>query len=184
MKDYTVKDFMTPMDEIVKVSLTDDIFSAAEKLEQAQVSLAPSDFRYRALLVVDETGKGKGMLTLLDMVTGLEPKYADVQEMVVSRFGYTKDWLSKIIEQYGLWDDSLRDICARGGGIKVRDIMQFPNEHDTVTEDTGLSLAIHQFASGRHHNLLVTNGSGEITGMIRLSNVYRHINEILKDCRV
>ncbi|MBU1003792.1 MAG: CBS domain-containing protein [Proteobacteria bacterium] len=184
MKDYTVKDFMVSTAKLVTIPENAKVHDAVEILEQAQRELPPEDFRHRVMVVVDKQGEFVGKLSLLDIIAGLEPKYAQVKDFKLSRFGLTQQMLKTIFEQHGLWENSLATLCKRADRILVKDIMDSPEESELVHENESLSFAIHQFATGRHHNLMVHNATGKITGLLRLVDVYGNIRKMLAECRV
>lgn len=184
MKDYKVRDFMTPVAELNTVSLDADLNEAASQLRQARMIRTLDEFGHRVLLVTDDTGRGVGMLSIMDIVRSLEPKYAQIDDDSYSRFGLTKENLERIFRQYGLWEHDLVGVCTRAAEYKVGDAMSQARESEIVRENESLSFAVHQFALGGHHNLLVKNEQGEITGLLRLVNVYRKVGELLTSCPI
>ncbi|BBD06900.1 HPP family protein [Desulfovibrio ferrophilus] len=184
MKNFKVRDFMMTTEQLTTIPETANIYEAADIFDRAQRNLEPDEFRYRALLVVDKNGQGVGKLSLLDIIAGLEPRYSQVEPIKMSRFGMTQEQLQSIFLQYGLWESSLVNLCKQADGIIVGDIMDTPNESELVHEDQSLSFAVHQFATGRHHNLVVHDAKGEITGLLRLADVYRIIRDELMECQM
>lgn len=184
MKDYTVADFMTPAKELVSVGQDADMYEAAARLDEAVAALPPGGFHTTAILVLDQGGTPVGMLSMLDLVTGLEPKYASVQGPQVSRFGLPRSYMETMFRQYGLWENSLENICRRAGKIRVREIMTPPAESEVVHLHDSLSMAVHQMALGHHHNLLVKDAAGAVCGLLRLADVYGRINGMLQSCRL
>ncbi len=184
MKDYKVADFMTPVSELVAVREDADMYEAAARLDEAAAAQGPGGYHTPAILVRDEAGHAVGKLSLLDLVTGLEPKYASVEGPQVSRFGLPRSYLETMFRQHGLWENSLEHICRRAGSILVRDIMTPPLESQVVLEADSLSMAVHHMALGHHHNLLVRDGAGHISGLLRLADVYARISTMLHACRL
>jgi len=184
MKDYKVKDFMMKNDELLIVREDANIYEAASILEQARQDRGIVGFHSPALLVADATGRVVAKLSLLNLVAGLEPKYSRVEGPKVTRFGLTTEYLESIYRQYGLWQDSLESICRRAGAILVRDLVTRPEESEVVHEDESLSFAVHQMAAGSQHNLVVENTKGEITGLLRLDDIYSKIHDLLETCRL
>lgn len=184
MKDYKVRDFMVPTDKLATVPQTANLYEAVDVFEQTLRHLEQDEFRYRALLVVDENGEGVAKLSLLDIIAGLEPKYADVESMKIPDAEMSKEQMQAIFRQYGLWDNSLLDICRQAGEIHVSDVMNVPDDADLVHENESLSFAVHQFAISRNHDLLVHDAKNRITGMIRLPDVYRMIRDNMDECQL
>jgi CBS domain-containing protein len=56
-------------------------------------------------------------------------------------------------------------------------------EGEYVREDATLDEAIHQLVIGHHQSLLVTRGE-EIVGILRLSDVFREICNMIKECHI
>jgi CBS domain-containing protein len=61
--------------------------------------------------------------------------------------------------------------------------MYAPTEGEYVREDASLDEAIHQLVMGKHQSLLVTRGE-KIVGILRLTDVFLEIGEVMKACRV
>jgi predicted transcriptional regulator len=61
--------------------------------------------------------------------------------------------------------------------------MYSPSEGEYVEEEASLAEAIHQLVVGHHQSLLVTRG-GEITGILRLTDVFSEICETMEACQV
>lgn len=184
MKNYTVADFMTPAEDLVAVNRDADMYEAAARLEEATAAHGPGGFHTTAILVRDEGGAPVGILTVLDLVTGLEPKYSSVQGPQISRFGLPRSYMETMFRQHGLWENTLEDICRRAGNIHVHDIMSEPAESQVVRRADSLSMAVHQMALGRHHNLVVLDDTGAVCGILRLADVYARINAMLQSCRL
>jgi len=184
MKDYKVRDFMVPTDKLATVPRSANLYEAVDAFEKSLVHLAEDDFRYRSLLVLDDKDRVVGRLSLLDVVAGLEPRYARVEEMKIPGAELSKEQIETIFRQYGLWENSLTDLCRQAADIRVADVMRVPAETDLVREDQSLSFAVHQFALSRNHDLLVQDASGRISGMIRLPEVYRMIRDALVECQL
>jgi predicted transcriptional regulator len=59
--------------------------------------------------------------------------------------------------------------------------MYTPKEGEYVSEEATLNEAIHQIVMGHHQSLLVTRNSG-IVGILRLTDVFKHIFQTMKTC--
>ncbi len=64
--------------------------------------------------------------------------------------------------------------------LRVVDFMRSPSEGEYIKESTSLEIAIHQFTTGLHLSLLVTNGK-DITGVLRLSDVFAAVFHAMKE---
>ena len=54
-------------------------------------------------------------------------------------------------------------------------------EGETIDENAPLDAALHQLIMGQFQSLLVTR-DGEIVGVLRLTDVYETISEMIKSC--
>ena len=60
------------------------------------------------------------------------------------------------------------------------EVMYIPTEQEYVEETATLQEAIHRMIVGHHHSLLVTK-SGEITGILRLSDIFASVEDTMKE---
>jgi CBS domain containing-hemolysin-like protein len=67
--------------------------------------------------------------------------------------------------------------------IKVKEIMYTPTEGEYVDDEATLDQAIHQLVIGRHQSLLVTKGE-DIVGILRLTDVFAEICNVIKTCQL
>ena len=184
MKSITVKDLMLPLAEYAIVPEEATLGEAIFALEKAQKEFDPSRHRHRAILVLDKDKKVVGKISMLDVLKGLEPKYGKISHMgMLSRAGFSSDFLQSMLDQHALWAEPFKDICSKAAKLKVRNFMYTPCEGEYVDEGATLSQAIHQLVMGHHHSLLVTRGD-EIVGILRLSDVFREICEEIKACEL
>ena len=66
--------------------------------------------------------------------------------------------------------------------ISLKEFMYTPKEAEHVEADTSLCEAIHQFVMGHHQSLLVTK-DGEIVGVLRLTDVFKHVFQTMESGR-
>ena len=184
MKTLTVQELMVPLSEYTTVSEEATLYDAVLALEKAQQSFDPKKHRHRAVLVYDKKHRVVGKLGQMDILKTLEPKYAEMGDLVpLSRAGFSPEFLKSMIEKFALWDKPLTDICSKAAGLKVKDIMYTPTKGEYVEEDASLGEAIHQLVMGHHQSLLVTRGK-KIVGILRLVDVFGRICEAMKTCRL
>lgn len=182
MKSITVKDLMVPLAEYAIVPEEATLGEAILALEKAQKEFDPSRHRHRAILVLDMNKKVVGKISMLDVLRGLEPKYGKIEHTgMLSRAGFSPDFLKSMLDQYALWAEPLKDICGKAAGLKVRHFMYTPSEGEYVDEGATLGQAIHQLVMGHHHSLLVTRGD-EIVGVLRLTDVFVAISDLIQTC--
>ena len=186
MREISVQDLMVPLEEYVTVSVDATLFDAVMALEKAHEELDRTRYVYlhRAVLVYDENEKIVGKISQLDALRALEPKYGDMGDQgTLSRAGFSPQFLKSMLERYSLFDRPLRDICVRAAKIRVTDFMHKPTEGEYIDVSRYLGEAIHQLIMGRHQSLLVTKGQ-EIVGILRLTDVFKHIFQTMKTCEI
>jgi CBS domain-containing protein len=182
MKNYKVQDLMVPLSEYATVNEKASLYDAVNALEKAQVEFDHTRYRHRAVLVLDDSGKVIGKLSQLDVLKALEPKYRDMLDRRRLRsFGFTKDFMKSMLKEYQLFDSELIDICKRAADQNVKQFMYSPSEGEFISENATLDEAIHQFILGHHQSLLVTGGK-DITGIIRLTDVFAAVYHVMKEC--
>ena len=181
MKTIIVKDLMVPKSEYATISEEANLFEAVTALEEAQKRFDRSHYPHRAVLVFDKNSKIVGKLSMLDVLVALEPKYGEMGEIKkVSTYGFSKDFILALEEQYRLWNKPLDDVCRKATELKVQDCMTEPSAEEYVEEDASLSQAINQLVIGRHQSLLVTS-SEEIVGILRLTDVFDGLYQNMKN---
>jgi CBS domain-containing protein len=184
MKAIRVKDLMVSLDEYATISEEASLYEAILTLEEAHRSYDKKRYKYRAILVQNKNEKIVGMLTDLEVLSGLEPAYkeiGDVRSMALS--GMSQDFLKSLAENYQLWQKPLGDICGKAFKIKVKDIDYTTTKGNFIKEDATLDQAIHQLIVGYHQNVLVTRGKDKkIVGVLRLYDVFKKVASIIKRC--
>lgn len=186
MKTITAEDLMVPLEEYATVSEDATLFEAVMSLEKAQEELDRKRYHYlhRAILVFDKNKKIVGKIGQLDVLRALEPKYGEIGELrALSRTGFSPQFLKSMLEKYSLLDEPLEDICRRAAKHKVKDFMYTPTEGEYVKVNVSLGEAIHQLVMGHHQSLLVTRGK-EIVGILKLTDVFKHIFQTMKTCEL
>jgi CBS domain-containing protein len=186
MKITTVGDLMVPLEEYATVSEEAILFEAVMTLEQAQERLDRKRYKYlhRAILVYDKNRKVVGKISQLDVLKALEPKYATMETVEgISRGGFSPELLKSILADLSLWDKPLKNICGKAARVKVKEFMHIPTEGEYIEETASLEEAMHMLVMGRHQSLLVTR-SGDIVGILRLTDVFMEIFRMMKLCEL
>ena len=184
MKSYTVNELMVPLSEYATVSEDATLYDAVVALEKAQEKFEDKHTRYRhrAILILDKTGQVIGKLSQMDLLKALEPKYQGMIEgRGPQRFGFTKQFMKSMLQEYNLFADPLEDICRKAGEKNVKEFMYTPGEGEYVTENAPLGEAIHQLIMGHHQSLLVTRDD-KIVGILRLTDVFAAVFHKMKEC--
>jgi CBS domain-containing protein len=180
----TVKDIMVPIAEYATVSMDATLFDAVSALEEAQRCFSSDRYKHRAILVYDGSGKIVGKLSQMDVIRSLEAGYDKMGELkAVSHSGFSQDLIRSMMKKYDLWQSPLEDICKKAFRIKVKEIMYTPGQGEYVDQDATLNEAIHQLIMGRHQSLLVTSGR-DIVGVLRLTDVFCQVTDMMKSCKV
>jgi len=182
MKSISVKEIMVPLAEYATVSEEATLFEAIIALEEAQVKHVKSPYSHKSVLVFNRENKIVGKIGQIDILCALEPKYLKIIDSgSLSHFGYTAQFLKSLVGQYQLWDKPLDDICKKAGKLKVSTFMVTPTEGEYISENSSLDEAIHMLVMGNHQTLLVKK-ENEITGILRLTDLFHKVSETIKLC--
>jgi CBS domain-containing protein len=178
----TVKDLMVPLHEYATVSEEATLFEAVIALEKAQSEFDQNRYRHRAVLILDKNGNVIGKVSQLDILRALEPKYGEMGDHIpLTRFGYSSKFMSSLLEKFSLWETPILETCKKAMEQKVTAFMYVPSEGEYVEENSTLTDAIHHLVMGHHQSLLVTKDN-KIVGILRLTDVFKEITQIVKDC--
>lgn len=180
MKTIAVKELMVPLEAYATVLQEATLRDAVLALERAQLTLTPLQHKHRAILVLDENGKVVGKITMKNILVALEPNYGKVEGMyVLERSGFSPDMIKDMLEDNALWAKPLQFVHERATQLKVGDFIQAPLEDEYIDEDASLAEAAHQLVVCPYHSLLVNSGD-EVVGILRLSDVFAKICDIIK----
>ena len=180
MKTITVKELMVPLEAYATVTREATLREAIIALERAQVTLDPSRHKHRAILVLDENGKVVSKITMKHILLALEPNYGKVEGTgILERSGYSPDLIRSMLENNALWTEPLQFFRERAAKLKVGDLIYAPSEDEYIDEDATLGEAIHQMIVNPYLSLLVTSGD-EVLGILRLSDVFAKICDVIK----
>jgi CBS domain-containing protein len=180
MKTITVKELMVPLEAYATVSQEATLREAVIALEASQMTLHPSRHKHRAILVLDENGKVVSKITMKSMLVALEPNYGKLEGIdVLERSGFSPDLIKDMLENNALWAEPLQFIYERAASLKVQDFIQPPSDDEYIDENATLSEATHRLVVYPYLSLLVTRND-EVVGILRLSDVFTKICEIIK----
>ena len=180
MKTITVKELMVPLEAYATVPQEATLREAVLALEKAQMTLAPSRHKHRAILVLDESGKVVSKITMKNILIALEPNYGKVEGAdVLERSGFSPDLIRSMLEDNALWTEPLQFFSDRAAKLKVGDIIHAPAEDEYIDENATLGEAIHQMIVYPYLSLLVTGGD-KVLGILRLSDVFTKVCDIIK----
>ena len=186
MEIMKAKDLMIPLEEYATVSETATLYDAVIALEKAQEKLDRTRYKYlhRAVLILDRKNDVIGKISQLDVLKALEPKYKKIEEVGgLARAGFSPEFLKSMMDQQRLWSHPLRDICSKAARLKVKDFMYIPTEGEYIDENASLEEAMHMLIVGHHHSLLATR-DGKIIGLLRLTDVFVAIFDLIQTCKI
>jgi CBS domain-containing protein len=172
---------MVPLEAYATVSREATLREAILALERAQMTLDPSRHKHRAILVLDEGGKVVSKITMKNILVALEPNYGKVEGMgVLERSGFSPDLIKDMLKNNALWSEPLQLFGERAAKLKVCDFIQAPSADEYIDENTSLGEATHQMIVQPVLSLLVTSND-EVIGILRLSDVFTKICDIIRD---
>jgi CBS domain-containing protein len=186
MKKFTVAMLMVPLSEYATVFEDATLYDAVMALEKAQEKFTykHSEYRHRAILVLNPKGRVVGKISQIDVLRALEPKYKEILEGRGFRgVGFSKKFLKSMLKDYVLFDSPLHDICRKASEQPVTKFMETLTEGEIIAETASLDEAIHQFVIGHHQSLLVTRGE-DIIGILRLTDVFTAVFHMMKECKL
>jgi CBS domain-containing protein len=184
MKTIIIKNLMVPIHEYATVSQDATLQEAVLALGKAQQTVDPLKFKHRAILVFDKSGNIVGKLTMLDILTALEPKYGQMEAIgTLSRSGHSPDFIKSMLKDKVFWDEPLEFICGRANMLRVSDFMVAPADGAYIDENATLSEAMHQLVVDRYQSLLVTADT-KVVGVLRLSDVFTQVCDKIKTSEI
>lgn len=184
MTKELVKDFMVPLSDYATVSKNATLAEAVMALKTSQMEFDPTRHPHRAVLVLDDQKNIIGKLSLICILRALEPKYDEmISDKRPMHVGFTRQFQKAMLNQLRLWEAPLKDICKKALDIKVESFMITPGEGEYVEKDATLNEAVHQLVMGNHQSLLVTEGK-KIVGVLRLTDVFAAISDLIIACNI
>lgn len=183
MDDYLVKDLMVPLSEYATVTEAATVFEAVLALEKAQEAFDHTQYRHRAVLVLDCDQRVVGKVAQVDVLNALEPVAADLDEIkALGRFGFSEAFIQELRVQRQMGRGKLRTLCTQAAKIPVKAIMQAPTEGEFIDQDEPIENAILKLRFGGHIGLLVTDEEQRIIGILRLTDVFAAVFHVMKAC--
>lgn len=186
MNDYTIKDLMVPRSEYAVINENSTVYDAVLALEKAQQEFDQTKYKHRGMLVENDTHIIVGKVGQLDILRALEPKYEEMKSADtpggITKFGFSKQFLLSMIDDYNLFDHPLKDICQKAGAQKISKYMHRLTEGEYIESTASLDQAIHLLIVGHHQSLLVTE-QDKIIGLVRLTDVFAAVFHAMKECK-
>ena len=184
MKSIAVKDVMIGLADYPTISEDASLFESVMALEEAHCRESGPSYKYRALLVIDNKGRVIGKLDHLSVLHALEPEFQDIGDVsMLTRHGLGPGFLRNITRDFDLLQKPLDDICKKASKLTVHRIMHVPAKNEYIDQDATLNEGIHQLVIGHHQSLLATH-KDNVVGLLRLSDVYHAVLEMMRKCEV
>lgn len=179
MKNINIKKVMTPINEYITISEDQTLYDVFRLIDEEKKS---NGIVHRDLIVMDESGVFKGKITMIDVFRALEPKYKQLDNLS-SAGTLTKEYMLDAVKSYELWLAPVSDLCERGGGVSVREIMHTPAKNEYVHEKDSLEIALHRYVMGSHQPLIVRDDD-QVTGILRFEDLFEVVKNHMLTCRL
>jgi CBS domain-containing protein len=160
----TAKDMMIPLEDYPHIPYWFTLRQAMAIVREAALKFE-GQFEPRAVLVFDEKYQLLGILTLRDIITGLEPRF--LQETALVKADPSLTVLLGDLSEPQMKSQSQRPVSEVMSPIKVT-----VNAEDPITKT--LSLMIKE-----NLGLVPVMQGGKVAGMLRLSDLYGEISQIV-----
>lgn len=180
MQTITVSEIMTPAGKLPSVNLKTGLLDAADALKKSAMN-APVPL---LVAVRGEDGKVAGIIGMVDLLRGLNPKYAEkgiFSDMAGERL--SKELLGMFVERYKLYHESMAHICRAASECTVDCLLHPPAKEETVEASATLDVAIDLLALRRRDYLLVMD-KGAVVGVIDSAGVYDAILKAIGFCPI
>jgi CBS domain-containing protein len=183
LDDYLVKDLMVPLSEYATVNEEATLFEAVLALEKAQEAFDHTQYRHRAVLVLDHGHRVVGKVGQVDVLNALEPQAADLDEIkTLGQFGFSDRFIQELRVKRQMGRGKLKELCLTTAKIPVKEIMQATAEGEIIDQNQPIESAILQLRLGGHMGLLVTDEAPRIIGILRLTDVFAAVFHVMKEC--
>ena len=129
MKTIKVADLMVPLSEYATVPDDASLYDAVMALEKSQekYTYTHSQYRHRAILVLDKSKKVIGKISQLDVLRALEPKYGEILEgRGFQGVGFSKKFLKSMLKDYALVRQRTSRSVPQGCGKTCYEIHAHP----------------------------------------------------------
>jgi CBS domain-containing protein len=184
MKQIRVKDLMVSAAVYPTVSDTATLFEAILTLEVFCKNGSENGRKKPVVLVENTGGVTIGYLRVWNILKGIEPKYLEIAEALASpNLAVGPEMIRSELEKHGLWQNPMGDICRQVGEVDIGSIMSVLADDERIDAHAPLEQVIHQLMVTRYEDLFVMN-DGKVAGLVGLSDVFNHVCEKVRACRV
>lgn len=168
-QEKKVKDFMIPLEDYPHIPYWFTLRQAIAIVREATLKFEGT-FEPRAVLVFDEKYQLMGILTLRDIIEGLEPRFLKEGKMVEGVKVTSDPSLSIIMGELfgpGLKEASQRQVSEVMSPIKV-----------TVNADAPIAKAIFLMIK-ENVGMMPVMQDNKVVGMVRLSDLFKEISDLV-----
>jgi CBS-domain-containing membrane protein len=162
--DKHVKDLMIPLEDYPHIPYWFTLRQAMAIIREAAIKFEGA-FEPRAVLVFDEKYQLMGILTLRDMIKGLEPKF--LQETSLVKMDPNLTVLMGDLSGTNMRAASQRPVSEVMSPIKV-----------TVDSSAPIAKALYLMIQ-ENAGLMPVMQAGKVAGMIRLSDLFNEIAQVV-----
>lgn len=171
-----VKELMIPIQEYVRVTEDQKLINVFHALKNYHDTKDKAQPCHRDVLVFSDADEFLGKITMIDIFKALEPNYQQLEKTSYSHEVLTGEYVAKQFKDFGLWTNTLQEICSNGAALSVSEVMHKPVAGEYIDEDDSIEKAVHLYIVGVHQPLIVRN-NGKVTGVLRFGDLF---NEMMK----
>jgi len=173
MEEKSVKDVMIPLADYTTITQDNTVREAIDKLREsfrAKVSTSRiMETGHRSILVFDERGKIRGILTIIDFLNAIMPAYLSAPKPSMA---------DSIQYSPMFWSGMFQREVMRLAGKKIKDVMS--PAPSSINANANLMEAAYTMIKLNQRRLTVEL-SGEIVGVIREQDLFFEIEKIMQE---
>ena len=173
MEEKSVKDVMIPLADYTTITQDNTVREAIDKLREsfrAKVSTSRiMETGHRSILVFDERGKIRGILTIIDFLNAIMPAYLSAPKPSMA---------DSIQYSPMFWSGMFQREVIRLAGKKIKDVMS--PAPSSINANANLMEAAYTMIELNQRRLTVEL-SGEIVGVIREQDLFFEIEKIMQE---
>ena len=181
VKTIKVGELMVPLGEYAQLDENKTLYDAVMTLRTLQKENKGNI--HTSILIVTQGGEIATMLTILDIFRFMEPKYKDVENIDLSRFGMQPGYVESMLESFDLWANPLEDFCRKTAQVILKDIEREMVPRDVIDADATLDMAVHRMIVGNKHSLLVKK-EDTFVGVLRSFDIFAKFCEAIEHCEI
>lgn len=176
----TTRDIMTPIESLPWIGPETCLLDAAEALKKSAAN-APVPL---LVSVRGADGRYMGIVSMVDLLRGLSPKYAEKGfYAAMGKMGMKENFLRMFIENVHTHPDSLKAISKAASTITVQDVLRTPSREESVDADAAADVAIDLMVVGRRDHLYVTKDK-IILGIVDAASIFDALLKCWGKCGV